>query len=151
MRKWINVRHTDRKFTIRTYHRKSFKKITLRCDLYEMHHTHVRYCCRRSTTLLRKMREQIPWANWLKVENAGAYRMDKITKTVKWWTLKIYSEPASAIILISLNITAVPSTQASSCTCSSNDSNRPGMGGGPTYLNMLINVLKYVFYVDILL
>ena len=81
-------------------------------------------------------------------ENAGAYLMGKITKTVKWGTLKISLE--AAIILISFNITAVSSTQVSSYTCSSNNSNWPGMGG-TTYLNMLINVLKYVFYFDILL
>jgi len=61
--------------------KQSFKTIQLRCDLYEMHHPHVRH--RRTIILLRKMQEQIPWANWLKLENAGAYRMGKITKTVK--------------------------------------------------------------------
>ena len=48
--------------------KQSFKKIKLRCDSYEMHHPHVRH--RRTTILLRKMREQIPWANWLKLEKA---------------------------------------------------------------------------------
>ena len=57
------------------------KKIELRCDLYEMHHPHIRY--RRTTILLRKMREQISWANWLKLENAGAYCMAYVNRTGK--------------------------------------------------------------------
>ena len=48
-----------------------------------MHHPHVRHCCRR-TILLRKMREQIPWANFLKLEIAGAYRMASMNRTGKY-------------------------------------------------------------------
>jgi len=45
--------------------------------------THTSVTARRTTILLRKMREQIPWANWLKLENAGAYCMAYVNRTEK--------------------------------------------------------------------
>ena len=42
---------------------------------------HVRH--RRTTILLRKMREQIPWPNCLKLEIAGTYRMAYVNRTGK--------------------------------------------------------------------
>ena len=62
-----------------------------------MHHPHVRH--RRTTILLRKMREQIPWANWLKLENAGAYCMAYVNRTGKCGSHRVAQLAITMLIL----------------------------------------------------